>query len=166
MKKVIMAMVITCCHCFGYSQENFTKSTNMKAIDQIYPVFITKKLKETVKFYEQHFGFTKFFESTFFVLLQTNGERKFCVAFMDEEHPTAPPMPKAFNGSGSFLTLEVSDASARFDDLKKQGLNITYPLKDEPWGQRRFGILDPNGLWIDVVQQTQPTEGFWERYVK
>src|SRR5688572_20526113 len=131
----------------------------MKPIDQLYPVFITKKLDESVRVYEQYFGFTKLFESTFFVLLQSNGEQKFNFALMDEDHPTAPPTPKAFNGSGSFLTLEVSDAKALFEDLKKRGLEITYPLKDEPWGQRRFGVLDPNGLWIDVVQQTQPTEG-------
>ena len=91
----------------------------MKTIDHVYTVFVTKKLDQTVRFYEQHFGFTKLFESTFFVLLQTPGEQKFNIAFMDEEHPTAPPSPRAFNGNGSFLTLEVADAKAIYEDLKK-----------------------------------------------
>jgi uncharacterized glyoxalase superfamily protein PhnB len=85
---------------------------------------------------------------------------------MDEEHPTAPPTPKAFNGNGSFLTLEVADAKAIYEDFKKRGLSIAYALKDEAWGQRRFAVLDPNSLWVDVVQQTQPQEGFWDKYLK
>jgi len=150
-----------------FPQQKSSHSTNtMKNIDQIYTVFITKKLKETVIFYETYFGFSKAFESTFFVLLQTGGGQKFSIAFMDEEHPTAPPTPKAFQGSGSFLTLEVADAKASYQQLKSKGLSITYELKDEPWGQRRFAIADPNGLWVDVVQQIQPTEGYWDKYIK
>ena len=34
----------------------------------------------------------------------------------------------------------------------------------EPFGQRRFGLFDPAGVWIDVVQQIEPAAGFWERY--
>lgn len=138
----------------------------MKNIDHVYTVFITTRLEETVNFYEKYFGFTKLFESTFFVLLQSGGVQKFNIAFMDEEHPTAPPTPKAFNGNGSFLTIEVSDAQAVFDEIKKRGLTIAYELKDEPWGQRRFAVLDPNKLWVDVVQQTQPLEGYWDKYLK
>jgi hypothetical protein len=44
-------------------------------------------------------------------------------------------------------------------------VRIAYALKDEPWGQRRFGIVDPAGMWIDVVQQTEPAPGFWEPYM-
>jgi uncharacterized glyoxalase superfamily protein PhnB len=138
----------------------------MNSVSQIYSVFVTNKLDETVKFYERYFGFTKLFESSFFVLLQTSGEQKYCIAFMAEDHPTAPPTPPRFDGSGTFLTLEVSDAKTEFDKLKKQGLMIYYELKDEAWGQRRFGVLDPNQMYIDVVEQIEPKEGFWDRYIK
>jgi catechol 2,3-dioxygenase-like lactoylglutathione lyase family enzyme len=137
----------------------------MQKIDQIYTVFITKRLKETVEFYERYFGCSKVFESTFFVLLQTPGEKRFSIAFMDEKHPTAPPSPQRFNGSGAFLTMEVSDAKRLFDEMKVRGYAITYELKDEEWGQRRFGILDPNELWIDIVEQIEPKEGYWEQYM-
>ena len=43
-------------------------------------------------------------------------------------------------------------------------VDIHYPLTDEPWGQRRFGLVDPNGMYVDVVEQTEPQPGFWERY--
>lgn len=142
-----------------------TKIKSMKEVDQLYTVFITTKLDETVRFYEAYFGFTKLFESSFFVLLQTP-EQKFTIAFMDEQHPTAPPTPKSSSGNGSFLTIEVSNAKEVYEKIKEQGLSISYELKDEAWGQRRFGVLDPNNLWVDVVQQITPTEGYWEKYMK
>ena len=33
---------------------------------------------------------------------------------------------------------------------------MSYPLRDEPFGQRRFGLFDPAGVWIDVVEQIEP----------
>jgi hypothetical protein len=44
-------------------------------------------------------------------------------------------------------------------------LPIAHPLTDEPFGQRRFGFLDPSGLWVDVVEQIEPASGFWDRYM-
>src|SRR5688572_23023260 len=102
MKAIIISVIIVMSHP-GFAQQHKTNEKIMKPIDHVYTVFITKKLDETVAFYERYFGFTKLFESTFFVLLQTDGKQKFNIAFMDEEHPTSPPSPRAFNGNGSFL---------------------------------------------------------------
>ena len=162
----MLASLLSLAGMAAVAQQSSTKTISpMKNIDQIYTVFITNKLDESVKFYESYFGFTKLFESAFFVLLQSQGNQQY-LAFMDEQHPTAPPTPARFNGSGSFLTLEVSDAAKLFSEIKKQGLKIDHELKDEAWGQRRFGIVDPNGLWVDVVQQIEPQEDFWPRYLK
>jgi uncharacterized glyoxalase superfamily protein PhnB len=163
MKLILLAIVSMAIASPCLSQQPV--STSMKKIDHVYTVFITKKLKETVRFYEQYFAFTKVFESTFFVLLQTADE-KFYVAFMDEKHPTTPPTPQQFNGSGSFLTLTVSDCKMVYNEIKSRGLKIDYPLKDEAWGQRRFGVIDPNNMWVDVVQQIEPEAGFWNPYMK
>ena len=43
---------------------------------------------------------------------------------------------------------------------------MTYPLTDEPFGQRRFGFADPSGLWIDVVEQVEPRPGYWDTYLR
>jgi predicted enzyme related to lactoylglutathione lyase len=32
-----------------------------------------------------------------------------------------------------------------------QGRKIVYPLTDEPWGVRRFFVVDPNGAIINVL---------------
>ena len=38
-------------------------------------------------------------------------------------------------------------------------------LRDEPFGQRRFGLFDPAGTWVDVVEQIDPEAGWWDKYL-
>ena len=64
-----------------------------------------------------------------------------------------------------FLTFQVLDAAAELARLREAGVPIVYPLRDEPWGQRRFALRDPAGTWLDIVQQIEPTPGFWDPYV-
>ncbi|HEV7764429.1 MAG TPA: VOC family protein [Thermoanaerobaculia bacterium] len=127
-----------------------------------YPVFITTKLKECRAFYER-LGFSVVFEATWFLYLSLDSVS---LAFMTPDHPSSPPDPGAFVGDGAFFTLQVEDAAAAFDDVTKEGLPIAYPLTSEPWGQRRFALVDPAGVWVDVVEQTQPADGFWDPYIE
>jgi uncharacterized glyoxalase superfamily protein PhnB len=88
------------------------------------------------------------------------------IAFMSPDHPSRPPGPEAFGGDGLLLTLQVADAAAAFERVRRAGLRVDHPLQDEPWGQRRFGLRDPAGIWVDVVEQVEPAPGFWERYTR
>jgi uncharacterized glyoxalase superfamily protein PhnB len=36
--------------------------------------------------------------------------------------------------------------------LRAEGVEITMPLREEPWGERLFQITDPNGLIIQFVE--------------
>ncbi len=131
----------------------------------LYPVFVTKDLQATKKFYTEWLNFETYFEASFFILLVASGPKQFSLGFIDEVHPSTPPtMPAMDAKSGVFLTLQVEDAQAEYERLKNAGLEIYYHLKDEAWGQRRFGIIDPNGMYIDLVEQINPEEGFWEKY--
>lgn len=130
-----------------------------------YPVFIAKDIVKSKEFYVKWLGFEVVFESSFFILLSTKGEPSYRIAFLGEEHPSSPPSAPALKtNAGVFLTLQVADAKTTFDTLVKDGVKITYTLTDEPWGQRRFGLTDPNGMYVDIVEQTEPQEGFWEKY--
>lgn len=133
----------------------------------IYSVFVTRDLKTTKEFYTKWLNFKVYFESSFFILLVAlSGDKSFSIGFIDEVHPSSPPTISAMDGkSGVFLTLQVEDAQKEYDKLKKADFNIYYDLKDEVWGQRRFGLIDPNGMYVDIVQQISPEEGFWERHL-
>jgi catechol 2,3-dioxygenase-like lactoylglutathione lyase family enzyme len=142
-----------------------TKNREQMKYEDVYPVFVTKDLEQAKDFYTKWFDMQVVFEASFFLLLTTPGERTYSIGFLSEIHPSSPPSSPAMNNqAGVFLTIQVADVSADFERLKKAGLKIYYELKDEPWGQRRFGVIDPNGMYVDVVQQILPEKGFWEKY--
>jgi uncharacterized glyoxalase superfamily protein PhnB len=45
----------------------------------------------------------------------------------------------------------VGDVDAVHADAVRRGLRIVYPLSDEPWGVRRFFVVDPDGVVINVM---------------
>ncbi|AUH35093.1 VOC family protein [Paracoccus tegillarcae] len=136
-------------------------------IYDLYPLITTARLFEARDFYVRHFDFDVQFEAGWFVYLAAPGEdgtRGATLAFMHPDHPSNPPGPESFDGRGMILTVQVPDSAAMFDRLAGDGALIVHPLTDEPWGQRRFMMRDPAGVLIDVVQQTEPEAGYWDRF--
>ena len=71
---------------------------------------------------------------------------------MTPDHPSAPPGPEPYE-AGISMELEVEDAAAALAEIRSTGKQPDYPLSDEAFGQRRFSLRDPSGLWINIVQQ-------------
>ena len=59
------------------------------------------------------------------------------------EDATAPLVPQ--------VTVEVADIDAVHAEALRRGVELVYPLTDEPWGVRRFFVKDPNGLVLNVA---------------
>jgi Glyoxalase/Bleomycin resistance protein/Dioxygenase superfamily len=49
------------------------------------------------------------------------------------------------------LTVEVADVDAVHAQALRRGLELVYPLTEEPWGVRRFFVKDPNGVVLNVA---------------
>jgi uncharacterized glyoxalase superfamily protein PhnB len=128
-----------------------------------YPIIVTDQMAACRDFYVRRLGFTVGFESSWITYLTSEGGSA-SIAFMTTDHPSAPPGPEAYPGTGMCLELQVEDAAGAFRELVANGLEVRYPLTDEPFGQRRFGFHDPAGVWIDVVEQIDSAPGFWDRY--
>jgi uncharacterized glyoxalase superfamily protein PhnB len=45
----------------------------------------------------------------------------------------------------------VADVEGVYAKAVARGLQIVYPLTDEPWGVRRFFVVDPNGVVLNVL---------------
>ena len=129
-----------------------------------YPIVITDRLRECRDFYRRWFGLEVIFEATWTVVLSGDGEAP-TVGFMHSEHPSTPPDPAAFAGDGTFLTLQVDDASAEYERVREAGLDCALELTDEPWASAASRAIDPAGMWVDVVEQTEPAAGWWDRHL-
>src|SRR5262245_51944246 len=55
------------------------------------------------------------------------------------------------------LTVEVADVDAAYARARERGVEILYPLTDEPWGVRRFYAREPNGAVVNVMTR-RPVE--------
>lgn len=134
-------------------------------LQEAYPIIVTEHLGACRDFYRRWFQLEVIFEASWFVLLGAAESGRATLAFMHPSHPSAPPGPETFNGKGMCLEFEVADASSTYEDFRAGGAAIGLTLRDEPFGQRRFGLLDPAGVWIDVIEQIEPESGWWDRYL-
>jgi catechol 2,3-dioxygenase-like lactoylglutathione lyase family enzyme len=120
----------------------------MQFIDR-YPIIVTAKLAECRDFWTSFLSFRPVFENEWFVYMQADGAS---IAFVSPDHPSSPPGPEPYV-AGISMELEVADAAAALVELRATGREPDYPLTDEPFGQRRFSVRDPSGLWVNIVQQ-------------
>jgi len=133
-------------------------------LQSFYPILVTPDMTECREFYRRWFGLRVVFQASWFVLLGPGGDAA-TIAFMTPDHPSAPPGRESFSGTGMCLEFQVADGRAEFDRFVRDGAPIVLSLRDEPFGQRRFGLFDPAGVWIDVVEQIEPQPGWWDQYM-
>ena len=119
---------------------------------------ITEKLAETKTFYTETLEFGVTFENDFYLLLHTPNKSAE-LGFLLPNHPSQKPIFQiAFTGKGVYLTIEVEDVDQIYEQLKAKGMSFEVDIRDEPWGDRHFAIVDPNGIGIDIVTYTAPME--------
>jgi predicted enzyme related to lactoylglutathione lyase len=49
------------------------------------------------------------------------------------------------------VSIDVADVDAVHARAVAQNLQIVYPLTNEPWGVRRFFLVDPDGTILNVL---------------
>lgn len=130
-----------------------------------YPLFTVSQLQASREFFIRHFGMQVVFEASWVVMLSHTKAESISLGLMSSDHPSSPPGPETFDGRGMILTLQVDDARALHTSFAAAGMPIIHALTDAPWGQRRFVVTEPSGIFIDVVQQIEPAAGFWDPYL-
>lgn len=115
---------------------------------------ITTKLAETKQFYQDVLNFGVSFENEFYLLLHTPNQQAE-ISFLLPDHPSQQPLfQPAFAGKGMFLTIEVPEVEAEYERIKALGVPVAIDLREEPWGDKHFALVDPNGIGIDIVTYT------------
>lgn len=137
---------------FSQIDTNQEKQINMKLNSGI----VTEKLLETKEFYTNYLGFGVTLENEFYILMHTPN-RESEISFLLPNHPSQQPLfQKPFQGNGVYLTIEVDNVDEVYSGLIEKGVTIEIEIRDEPWGDRHFAIIDPNGVGIDIVTYSPP----------
>jgi len=78
----------------------------------------------------------------------------FIATFVSPSNPAAQISVLHDDGSSALLpnvSIEVDDIDTIYAGAVDRGLEIPYPLTDEPWGVRRFFVVDPSGTVLNVM---------------
>lgn len=105
------------------------------------PDLVTKDLAATREFYLR-LGFEVGMDLGWVVNLVAPGNPTAQVILFDAERVEAPQPD---------MSVEVDDVDAAHAAMTAAGAQIVYPLRDEPWGVRRFFARDPEGNIVNVV---------------
>src|SRR5262245_20335524 len=120
----------------------------------MYAGYVTEDLAATRAFFEGKLGFKPVFESDWFVLLALEGSQ--IGLLKPEQQGQAPLFRRAYPGHGAWITLSVPNVDEVHRRAQAAGIPIAVPLRDEPWGERHFSVIAPNGLALDFVTYQGP----------
>lgn len=110
-------------------------------IHRVVPDIQSEHFDESCDFYVNVLGFT------------VGMDMKWIMTFVSPTNPTAQItiIQRDPSGIQPNFSVEVGDVDAVHAAAIERSLQIVYPLTDEPWGVRRFFVVDPNGQIINVM---------------
>ncbi|MFI0784978.1 VOC family protein [Streptomyces lydicus] len=117
---------------------------------------LTDDVAASTRFYTEHFGFRPVVELDWYASLQHPQHPDHHLDFTRRGHEAMPADFRAQETGGVLLGFLVADAAAEEAALRAKGVPIAAPVRDEPWGQRRFNVWAPEGTLIEVLQTIDP----------
>ncbi|HUN80900.1 MAG TPA: VOC family protein [Phycisphaerae bacterium] len=116
-------------------------------IRRVVPDISTNRMEETREFYTGLLGFNVAMDMGWIITLvsPSNPTAQINVVRRDE------PLPSGASGPFEGLSIEVESVDEMHARAVERGVKITSPLTDEPWGVRRFFVLDPNGVTLNLL---------------
>ena len=108
------------------------------------------------KFLATHFGFREQMAAEGFASLGRD-DSPMNVVFLQRGIKVLPEGFRDERASGVIVAFVVKDLAAEEARLRQEGVAITMPLREEPWGERLFQVTDPNGVVIELVEWVTPS---------
>ncbi|MBB5914283.1 putative enzyme related to lactoylglutathione lyase [Nocardia transvalensis] len=110
-------------------------------------------------FLVEHFGFAVEMSADGFVSLG-RPDAGFGIVYLRTGLSTFKPERIAGSaGEGLLVVFVVDDIDAEYERVRAEGVPIVTPIETEPWGERYFQTLDPNGIVIQLVQWVEAPPG-------
>jgi len=112
------------------------------SIRRIVPDIRSQHIDESRAFYVDFLG------------LKVAMDMGFIMTLVSPINPTAQISIMRDDGTSALVpnvSVEVADVDEMHARAVERRLEIVYPLTDEPWGVRRFFVVDPNGTILNVM---------------
>ncbi|MEV5844937.1 VOC family protein [Streptomyces sp. NPDC051985] len=101
-------------------------------------------------FLTEHFGFREEMAADGFASLSRD-DAGMNVVYLRRGLASLPEDQREDHADGVILAFVVDNLEAELARLTAEGVTITMPLREEPWGERAFQVTDPNGVIVQLV---------------
>ena len=105
----------------------------------------------TERFLIDHFGYVQAFAAEGFAAV-THPDGAVGVAIHRQGLEVLPENQRDVLSHGVTLVFTVDDAAHQQARLRAEGVDITLPLLEQPWGERLFQVTDGNGIVVQVLE--------------
>lgn len=113
-------------------------------IRRIVPNITTHLLEESTRFYVELLGMEVAMDMGWIVTLCSPNNETAQISLLSGDG-ARPPLRDVS------ISIEVEDIDEVHQKALVTGYDVVYPLTTEKWGVRRFHVLDPNGIVINVM---------------
>ncbi|MEV4637937.1 VOC family protein [Actinoplanes sp. NPDC049548] len=107
------------------------------------------------KFLASHFGFTERMSADGFASLSRD-DGAMDLIFLRRGLEVLPEKLRDRHAAGTIVAFVIDDLEAEHHRLRAEGVRITLPPRDEPWGERLLLVEDPNGIVYELVEWVTP----------
>ncbi len=108
------------------------------------------------RFFTEHLGYSEQAAAEGFASL-TRPDAAADIVLLARGIEVLPPEQRDQRASGLILAFTVADGiESEEKRLRDAGVEITMPLREEPWGERLFQVTDPNGVVVQFVEWVNP----------
>ncbi|WP_030683588.1 VOC family protein [Streptomyces cellulosae] len=107
-------------------------------------------------FFTTHLGYIEQAAADGFASLSRN-DAAVDVVLLARGNEVLPADQRDQRASGLILALTGTGIADEEKRLRAAGVEITMPLREEPWGERLFQVTDPNGVIVQFVEWVSPS---------
>ncbi|MFI0873590.1 VOC family protein [Streptomyces parvus] len=125
----------------------FTASTASLTVDDVVA---------SQRFFTTHLGYTEQAAAEGFASL-TRDDAAMDIVLLARGTEVLPADQRDQRASGLILAFTTTGLEAEEKRLRSEGVEITMPLREEPWGERLFQVTDPNGVIVQFVEWVTPS---------
>jgi catechol 2,3-dioxygenase-like lactoylglutathione lyase family enzyme len=104
-------------------------------------------------FFTAHLGFTVQMSADGFAALH-RPDAGMNVVLLRRGIAVLPAAYRDDRAAGVIVAFVVADLEGELRRLQSEGVAISLPLREEPWGERLFQVTDPSGLVVQLVEWT------------
>ena len=125
-------------------------------VDLIGTAVLCDEPREAADWFVEHLGLELGVDIGWYASTRHPQHTNVSLDFLARGHASLPEGLRGRAVAGTLVAFLVPDVEEEERRLREAGVEIVLPLSREPWGQYRFQVAGPQGLFVEILQLVDP----------